>query len=148
VEVLIPDLDVLVIRKEHVKALVKEALRDLTVEACGLLIGRVEGGRVMVEEVLIGENVKRSSTRFEVDPGLVYRAIIQAEARGLELVGVFHSHPAPPIPSQVDVEGMRLWPIAWLIVSTLDGSYAAYTLKNGEVKPLRLEAADEAFFNP
>lgn len=132
-------VNTLVIRRRHLKTLVEEALKDPTIEACGLLIGRVEGVRVVVEEVLIGENVKRSPTRFEVDPNLVYRAVVQAEAKGLELVGVFHSHPAPPTPSRLDVEGMQLWPVAWLIVSTLNGGFAAYALKNGKVEPLTLK---------
>ena len=69
-----------------------------------------------------------------MDPLEMIRAIDGAEKRGIEVVGIFHSHTrCPPRPSGRDLRGMKLWPVVWLIVDR-EGNYGAYVLRNGRVE--------------
>jgi proteasome lid subunit RPN8/RPN11 len=74
-------------------------------EACGLLIGRRCGARIEIVEVTEARNVValRTHDRFELDPRDHLAAEELAAERGLEVVGVWHSHPDHPArPSETD----------------------------------------------
>ncbi len=80
-------------------------------EACGLLAGK--GCRV--ESVFFVANAAQSPVRFRMDPQEQLETFNQIEARGLELVGIFHSHPAgPERPSPTDV-AEAAYPVVHLI---------------------------------
>lgn len=130
----------LIVREEDLKRLVDSALES-EAELCGLLLGRLSGEDAVVELLEPLENVSPSPARFEARPEDVYRAHVKAEGLGLEVIGIYHSHPAPPIPSSMDLDGMGRWPLVWLIVSSLDGSAAAFQLVEGEVKEVELLAS-------
>ncbi len=69
-------------------------------EACGLLGGT--GARVA--QVYLVENVLHSPVAYEMDPTQQVEAMIALEAAGLDLCGIFHSHPTgPPVPSATDL---------------------------------------------
>ncbi|MEM4700142.1 MAG: M67 family metallopeptidase [Candidatus Nezhaarchaeales archaeon] len=127
----------LIVREEDLKKLVDSALRS-EVELCGLLLGLFDGEDAVVEALEPLENVSASPLRFRARPEDVYRAYVKAEELGLDVVGIYHSHPAPPSPSREDLEGMERWPLVWLIVSSLDGSAAAFQLVEGEVRGVDL----------
>lgn len=98
-------------------------------EACGLLIGRRAHGCVEVVEVREARNLAadRAEARFELDPLDHLAAEEHAAARGLEVVGVWHSHPdAPARPSEEDRAG------AWS-----GWSHAIVGLTGGRVAELR-----------
>ena len=61
-------------------------------EACGLLAGK--NGRV--EAVLPIRNQVQSEVRFVMDPYEQLQAFEWIDSLELELVGIFHSHPAGP----------------------------------------------------
>ena len=61
-------------------------------EACGLLAGK--NGRV--EKVLSIRNQAQSPVRFVMDPYEQLQAFEWIDSHGLELIGIFHSHPAGP----------------------------------------------------
>lgn len=89
-------------------------------EGCGVLIGRVDGERVEVVEATSGKNLnrERSRDRYLLDPADIVRADRDARARGLDIVGFWHSHPDHPArPSQFDTD--HAWPdYVYLIVNT------------------------------
>lgn len=71
-------------------------------EACGLFA--VRDGEVT--EVYETPNSDRSATGYTIPPESHFAALQDAEARGWEIGGVFHSHPAgPATPSESDVTG-------------------------------------------
>jgi proteasome lid subunit RPN8/RPN11 len=77
-------------------------------ETCGLLLGRAGTGRVRVHEAVAAENLNRErpGDRYELDPRGHLRAEERARALGLEVVGVWHSHPDHPArPSETDRNG-------------------------------------------
>ena len=137
------ELERIRISSKQVKELREEAERKLPQEACALLLGRVEGGVAVVERLLIFKNICRSPTLFRIRDEEVYKAYMEAEKESIEIVGVFHSHPAPVHPSLVDEEYMVFNPFAWLILSTMDGGLAAFQMWEGEVRSLEVEVVDE-----
>lgn len=74
-------------------------------ETCGVLTGRQFEGEVLVAGVVQARNLnyKRSNDRYELDPADFLAADQQARAQGLEIVGIWHSHPDhPACPSETD----------------------------------------------
>lgn len=71
-------------------------------EACGLLIGHVGGGQVA--RFVPCANTTRSGKVYTIEPKAMLRAEREAEADGMEIIGVMHSHThTEPYPSQTDV---------------------------------------------
>ena len=66
--------------------------RQVPLEACGLLAGKQD----RVEEVIPVHNQAQSPVRFRMDPYEQLWAFDWIESNGLELLGIFHSHPAGP----------------------------------------------------
>jgi len=124
----------LLLTSRQVQLLRDEVSRVQPLEACALLFGRVSKQEAAVHRIVTVPNVLRSTVRFEIHPTAFYEAFMQAQKDGLGFVGLFHSHSAPPFPSSVDLEFMRLWGDAvWLILSTLDNSLAAFQMSNDRV---------------
>ena len=62
----------------------------------------------------------------------------------MRLIGVYHSHPADPAPSSIDLEYMKLWPQSvWLAVSSIDYSVAAYLVDDGKLVKIRIKTPNE-----
>lgn len=108
------------------------------VECCGLMLGRPEEGRAEVQAVRQARNLntERAEDRYELDPEDFLAADREARAGGLEIVGVWHTHPDhPAIPSETD--RAAAWP-GW--------SYVILEVAGGRVAALRSwRLAGEAF---
>ncbi len=83
-------------------AMVSHCLEGLPEEACGLIAGDPALDAVLAWYPT--ENVARSARVYTVDPLAHLRADRDAESRGLQIVGVFHSHThTDAYPSPTDV---------------------------------------------
>ncbi len=80
--------------------MVAHARRTAPDECCGVLIGAAD----RVDEARPAANIDRSPrTRFTIDPRDHFDAIRTARARGVEVIGFYHSHPrSAPVPSATD----------------------------------------------
>lgn len=86
------------------RELLAHLVAGLPDEACGLLGGRHDGGTTTVEVWYPSPNLAASSRVYTVEPRAHLRADRDAEDRGLELVGVVHSHThTEPVPSPTDI---------------------------------------------
>ena len=86
------------------RAVVAHARRDAPRECCGFLVGR--GGEVRFS--LPMTNVARGFARYRIDPRehIEVRRRLRESSPPLEIVGVYHSHPAGrPVPSERDLAG-------------------------------------------
>lgn len=133
------------LNRDGLKAIDWHALKNFPRECCGLFLGKFGENVIEVKEVVEAENVLGSPVAFEVDAELVFKAIKRAEKSGLELVGIYHSHPnIAAYVSARDSEIMKLWPgVAWLIVSVTKERVIerkAYMLKDGGVEELEIVA--------
>ena len=105
-------------------------------EACGVLIGSMDGSLAHVEKALPVKNSKRTRTSFELDPKEHYNSWNDAEKSGKQIIGVYHTHPvSSAIPSLWDRETMQNDNSVWLIAGT-DGM-RAYVWENG-VKAVKI----------
>jgi proteasome lid subunit RPN8/RPN11 len=107
-------------------------------EACGLLAGPVIGGEAsgLVTEVYPATNADASSRTYTVDGRDFLRASRDAEARGDEIVGVWHSHThtdAYPSPTDIRQAVDPMW--VYVIVSLRDEApvLRAFRIRDGEV---------------
>jgi len=82
----------LVLNKQHMQEMLIHVASRVPMEACGLLAGK--NGRV--EKVIGVRNQAQSPARFVMDPYEQLKAFDWIEANGLDLVGIYHSHPAGP----------------------------------------------------
>jgi proteasome lid subunit RPN8/RPN11 len=103
------------------------ALAGYPDESCGLLIGRRSTEPdTLVEDVVQARNVnvERPGDRYELDPDAFAAADRAARERGLEIVGIWHSHPDhPAVPSATDRD--RAWTgWSYLIASVGRGGVA------------------------
>lgn len=82
----------LLLSRSHVNQIISHVSAEAPLEACGLLAGKDSS----VEKVLFVLNQAQSPVRFVMDPLEQLKAFDWIESNGLELLGIFHSHPAGP----------------------------------------------------
>jgi len=132
--------------------------RDYPSECCGVLLGSVNGLEKVVREVVPLKNLRHDPeraqallpvddagreterNRFLIDPTDQLRVEKGARARGLEVLGYYHSHPDHPArPSNYDRE--HAWP--WY-------AYVILSVEKGEPKDLTcwLLSEDRSVFEP
>ena len=86
-------------------------------ECCGLLLGR---GDEIVEAFRARNVADEPRSRFLIDPADHFAGLREARARGLAVVGFYHSHPAsPPEPSARDIAEFSYPGHLYAIVSLL-----------------------------
>lgn len=133
----------LVIKSHDLKAIDEHAVESFPLECVGLMIGSSKED-FKIEHVEKGKNIKSSSTLFEADPVFVLNAIKNAEERGLELVGIYHSHPnAGAFVSIIDAEFMRLWQnVVWLVIGVRNGRVTerkAFLMKGEKIEEIEIK---------
>ncbi len=82
----------LTLSRQHWREMLEHVDRQAPLEACGLLAGAND----RVEKVILVRNQAESPVRFVMDPYEQLQAFNWMESQGLDLVGIFHSHPAGP----------------------------------------------------
>ena len=126
--------------------MVAHCLRAYPKEGCGLLVGPLDG--TVIESCVGTANVADSARLYTVDPRAHLRVDREAEARGLAVVGVFHSHThtdAYPSPTDVAQAPDPSW--HYVLVSLRDevASVRAYRIVGGQIEEepiLEVLAAD------
>ncbi|MBN4073256.1 M67 family metallopeptidase [Mariprofundus ferrooxydans] len=100
-----------------------EAEAGYPLEICGLLIGKItdSGWQVHDTRAVANLNEDRAVDRFQLDPA-GYQAIDrELRGTGIEIIGVYHSHPdCPAKPSPTDL-GSAWEGFAYPIISVCDG---------------------------
>jgi proteasome lid subunit RPN8/RPN11 len=120
--------------------LVAHLYEGLPDEGCGLLGGRPgdDGGRAAEVTLFYRSvNVAASSRVYTIDPKTHLRADRDAEDRGLEIIGVVHSHThTEPYPSPTDVAQAPDPAWHYVIVSFRTGPPAlrSYRIRAGEIE--------------
>lgn len=109
------------------EAVLRHGEQSYPYECCGLLLGTFQDGcrQVTAIEPLRNANTESPRTRYDLDPREHLAAQRSARARGLEIIGFYHSHPDHPAqPSQYDLDHAA-WPgYSYLIVSIARGRRA------------------------
>lgn len=122
-------------------AIVATCVRALPHEGCGLLVGDADG---VVADVVASPNVAASARVYEVDSRVMLRAHRDAEARGLSVMGVFHSHThsaAEPSPTDVAQAPDPAWHYVLVSLAGLPTVVRSFRIVEGAVdeEPLAIE---------
>jgi proteasome lid subunit RPN8/RPN11 len=105
-------------------------------ECCGFLLGAPGE----VREIARASNAREDSpkNRYLIPPIEFVRVQRDADQRGLDVIGFYHSHPDHPArPSAFDRE--NAWPGYAYLIAAVDGGLP------GELRGFRFDAADEPF---
>lgn len=93
-------------------------------EGAGLLLGSVQGGDKHVSRLFPLENSREATARhnrYLLTPQDYLRGEQEADRLGLEVLGIFHSHPDHPnAPSKFDREWAMPW-LSYIITSVRSG---------------------------
>ena len=133
---------ILVVDGEQLDIIRQHAQSTYPEEGGGLLLGRFEDSRAVVSEIRVLPNtwdVDAERRRRYLIPGdVMLREQRAADARDLDVVGYFHSHPDhPAAPSEFDREhALPNW--SYVIVSVRQG-------RAGDVQAWRLREDRSAF---
>jgi len=118
-----------ILLEEIVSEMHAHAIQTYPEECCGLLLGHFEERSKMVTESRRMGNAfvkEERYHRYTIDPKEFLSVETEAEARGLEVVGIYHSHPnAPAKPSQFDTS--HAWPALSYVVIEVRNAQAIDT---------------------
>lgn len=99
-------------------------------ECCGILIGRYGNADNIVRELYRTENLhhENQQRRYLITPEDYRSAEAYAREKGLDVVGVYHSHPDHPArPSDTDLQQATFPGFTYVIVSIADGEADDFT---------------------
>jgi len=106
-------------------------------EACGVLAGK----DARVEKMIGVLNQAQSPVRFVMDPYEQLNAFDWIDSNGLDLVGIFHSHPAgPEIVSATDILEAAYAVVHVILARTgMQWKARGFWIENGEAKEVTLQ---------
>ena len=109
-------------------------------EACGLLAG--DGS--LVEAVYCIDNAAPSPVSYTIEANGHFAALMDAEQRGWDIIGAFHSHiDGPAYPSATDIAQAAEPDWTWVVVGPMNGrpEMRAFRIRAGVVTEEELELA-------
>ena len=118
--------------------LIKHALGGNPNESCALLFGNEKNGISTVKEIFLAQNIGKSPVSFTISNDELLQAYQLAEKQGLEVVGIYHSHPnSEAFPSSTDQKFMEINPVIW-VISGSKNEFKAFVLES-EIKEIQIK---------
>ena len=122
------DMSEIVLSKDIINTLLKHGEQDYPFECCGFILGHFKKDESFGVEYVAADNVKEENRerRFLIDPKAYQKAEDEADARGLSVISIVHSHPDhPDRPSDFDRD--HAWPgFSYIIISVQKGNAVSY----------------------
>lgn len=121
----------LVLMKSHWEEMLQHVQQNAPLEACGLLAGKNDA----VERIFIVRNQAQSPVRFVMDPYEQLDAFEWIDSHALDLLGIFHSHPAGPETVSVTDIAEAAYEVVHVIWSRSNGEWGArgFWIEDGHV---------------
>ncbi|HEX2472010.1 MAG TPA: M67 family metallopeptidase [Nitrososphaera sp.] len=113
----------------QIRQLVRIAKEALPNESCAFLLG--DNDRIV--QILPMRNIDESPVTFSIEPAELLHAYNLAESKGMQVIAIFHSHPAKPSPSSTDIKYMEINPVIWLIYSTTESQLKAFVYDDDDI---------------
>jgi proteasome lid subunit RPN8/RPN11 len=122
------------------RQLLAHARRNLGQECCGLLAGRSG----VITHAFPATNAAGDTTKvYEIAPEELFRFMREIRTEKLDLLGIYHSHPAGEnTPSPRDIERAYYPAAAYFIISSSAGAaraIRAFSITNGRVSELEIQ---------
>jgi proteasome lid subunit RPN8/RPN11 len=130
----------LIIHNTQLQEMIDHVSHQAPLEACGLLAGRGN----QVEKVIIVRNQAQSPVRFVMDPYEQLKALDWIDSSGLELLGIFHSHPAGPETASVTDIAEAAYEVVHVILSRTGKQWKArgFWMENGKTREVALQIVE------
>ncbi|MFH1683920.1 MAG: M67 family metallopeptidase [Candidatus Margulisiibacteriota bacterium] len=130
----------IVISEKQKQEIVEHAKDSKSHEACGILAGR----KSEVEKIYRMTNTSESpETCYFMDPKEQFKVIKEIRNAGLEMIGIFHSHPnSPAYPSEKDKE-LAFYDDAIYVIVSLGGAdpvFKAFKIADGKINEEKIES--------
>lgn len=140
------DVDKIIIKEKFFLQLVEHAKNCLPNESVSIIAGYIEDKIAYAELVYTPENIDKSIVTFTVDPLVLLDIYNAVEEKGKTVIGIFHTHPAPPQPSKTDMTYMEVNPYVWMISSTNNiENPSGFILKSdGELKEVEVSIIQDS----
>ncbi len=113
----------------HIRRLIGIAKDALPNESCAFLLGH----NYEVAEILPMRNIDESPVTFSVEPAELIQVYNLAESKGMQVIAIFHSHPAKAWPSSTDIKFMEINPVVWVIYSTTESQLKGFIYDDDEL---------------
>jgi proteasome lid subunit RPN8/RPN11 len=113
------------IEKAAWETMVRHAQQTFPNECCGAMLGTADGDHKKVTMAVPLENSFEGAqaARYEIKPEDLIAADREARARGMDLVGIFHSHPdCDAYFSEADLKNSCPW-YSFVILSVKNGQF-------------------------
>jgi proteasome lid subunit RPN8/RPN11 len=113
------------IEPEPWAAMVANAREAYPFECCGAMLGAMDDGRKVVREALPLENAFDGvqATRYQLRPEDLLAADAAARQRGMDLIGIYHSHPdCDAYFSETDLKNSCPW-YSFVVLSIQSGDF-------------------------
>lgn len=130
----------LVLTNKQVQEIMGHLDTHAPLEACGLLAGKKD----RVEKVLFVRNQAQSPVRFVMDPYEQLNVFDWIDSNSLELLGIFHSHPAgPETVSPTDI-AEAAYDVVHVVGSQTNGKWKlrGFWIANGKATELPLQIVE------
>ncbi len=130
----------LIITTEHWQAMQRHVASESPLEACGLLGGK----NSQVKSLHQIRNQLQSPVRFVMDPKEQLDAFEWIESHEMDLLAIYHSHPAGPETASVTDMAEAAYPVVNIIWSCMDGTWGArgFWIENGQVSDVTLRVVE------
>lgn len=107
-----PDFTMIRVHPTHMEMMQVHVDSSAPEEACGIIGGRAGQANIVIPI----ENMYHSPVRYRMEPQAQWNALQYLEREGLELMGIYHSHPSgPEEPSLSDVK-QAYYPEAFYLI--------------------------------
>jgi len=130
-----------------IETILAQGERESPNEACGYLAGTAGE----VKTTIPMTNADHSPEHFSLDPREQFAAVRQARAEGLEILAVYHTHPATPArPSPEDIRLAYDPAIIYVIVSLVPGrrEAKAFRIRQGTATEQALVVEEKSMAEP
>ncbi len=121
------------IEKSIIKQIVSEAHRANPLECCGYLAGNDR----LITHVYPMKNIDQSNVHYSFEPKEQFETVKDIRNCGMEVLGVYHSHPESPArPSEEDIRLAYDPQVSYVIISLCDEEIDVKSFKivNGKVE--------------
>lgn len=108
----------MIVKQVHLLFLEQLVKDNHPFESCAILLGKRDKDKFFVYEIMPTQNKESSGIRFTIDDDKLFEIYKLADKKNLSVIGIFHSHPSLPYPSQTDKIYMKINPVPWIIKST------------------------------
>ncbi|MDP1545393.1 MAG: M67 family metallopeptidase [Anaerolineales bacterium] len=127
----------LILSKEQLQEMTAYVNSHAPLESCGLLAGRDS----QVQKIFFVQNQAQSPVRYVMDPIEQLQAFEWIESNGMDLLGIFHSHPTgPETVSPTDI-AEAAYAVTYVILARVDGEWRAngFWIESGLVREVALQ---------